>query len=64
MFFIFWEKEKNVWIYFSANISEEETRWKQEFRQYQERIQQWDYYYTKYLELLEKNGEKLQNCLG
>ena len=47
-----------------ANISEEEIRWKQEFRHYQDRIQQWDYYYTKYLELLEKNGEKLLNCLG
>ncbi len=49
---------------FSANISEEETRWKQEFRQYQERIQQWDYYYTKYLDLLEKNGEKLLKCMN
>lgn len=49
---------------FLANISEEETRWKQEFRQYQERIQQWDYQYTKYLELLEKNADKLVNCIG
>ncbi|CAF4298893.1 unnamed protein product [Rotaria sp. Silwood2] len=48
----------------TSNISEEETQWKHEFRQYQERIQQWDYYYTKYLELLEKNGEKLLNCIG
>lgn len=50
--------------FFSANISEEEIRWKHEFRQYQERVQQWDYYYTKYLDLLEKNGEKLFKCLG
>ena len=48
----------------SANISEEEIRWKHEFRQYQERVQQWDYYYAKYLDLLEKNGEKLIKCLG
>lgn len=51
-------------FYILANISEEETRWKHEFRQYQERIQQWDYYYSKYLELLGKNGEKLLNCIG
>lgn len=48
----------------SANISEDEIRWKQEFRQYQDRVQQWDYYYSKYLDLLEKNGEKLFNCIG
>ncbi|CAF1191477.1 unnamed protein product [Rotaria sp. Silwood1] len=48
----------------NSNISEDEVRWKQEFRQYQERTQQWDYYYAKYLELLEKNREKLYNCLG
>jgi ADP-glucose pyrophosphorylase len=47
-----------------ANISEEETTWKQEFHQYQQRIQQWDYYYTKYLDLLDKNKEKLLSCLG
>jgi len=47
-----------------ANISEEEARWKKEFRQYEERVQQWDYYYTKYLELLEKNSDKLLNCNG
>lgn len=57
--------ERNIHIFeFLANISEEETRWKQEFRQYQERTQQWDYYYNKYLELLEKNGDKLLNCMG
>lgn len=48
----------------TANISEEETRWKQEFRQYQERTQQWDYYYAKYLELIEKNSDKFPNCMG
>ncbi|CAF3415026.1 unnamed protein product [Rotaria socialis] len=48
----------------NSNISEDEVRWKQEFRQYQERTQQWEYYYSKYLELLEKNREKLYNCLG
>ncbi len=47
-----------------GNIGEEEARWKEEFSRYQERIQQWDYYYTKYLDLLEKNKEKLLNCLG
>jgi hypothetical protein len=47
-----------------GNIGEEEARWKEEFSRYQERIQQWDYYYTKYLDLLEKNKEKLFNCLG
>lgn len=51
-------------FFFLANISEEEARWKQEFRQYQERVQQWDYYYTKYLELLDRNGDKLLNCRG
>ncbi len=56
--------KKNKTSFLLANISEEETRWKQEFRQYQERIQQWDYYYSKYLELLEKNSDKLLNCLG
>ncbi|CAF1331816.1 unnamed protein product [Adineta steineri] len=48
----------------TSNISEEETRWKTEFRQYQDRIQQWDYNYAKYLELLEKNSDKLRDCLG
>jgi len=58
------QKKTNSFIFFLANITEEETRWKEEFHQYQERIQQWDYYYTKYLNLLEKNREKLLNCLG
>ncbi|CAF3301964.1 unnamed protein product, partial [Rotaria sp. Silwood2] len=48
----------------NANYIEDGLRWKQEFRQYQERTQQWDYYYGKYLELLEKNRVKLYNCLG
>ncbi|CAF1008313.1 unnamed protein product [Adineta steineri] len=48
----------------TSNISEDETQWKQEFRKYQERVQQWDYYYAKYSELLEKNREKLLTCLG
>jgi hypothetical protein len=63
--FIF-KKTKIFFLFFFllANISEEETQWKQEFRQYQERIQQWDYYYTKYLDLLEKNKDKLLNCFG
>jgi hypothetical protein len=51
-------------FFFVANITQEETQWKQEFRQYQERLQQWDYYYTKYLELLGKNRDKLFRCLG
>ena len=59
------DSKENIWLIFVlANISEEEARWKQEFRQYQERVQQWDYYYTKYLELLDRNGEKLLNCRG
>jgi 2-phosphoglycerate kinase len=57
-------RENLFFVLLLANISEEETRWKQEFRQYQERIQQWDYYYTKYLDLLEKNRDKLFSCLG
>jgi len=61
-FFLF--NKINSFVFFLANISEEETRWKEEFHQYQERIQQWDYYYNKYLDLLEKNREKLLNCLG
>ncbi|UJR34244.1 hypothetical protein I4U23_021648 [Adineta vaga] len=48
----------------TSNISDEENRWKQEFRQYQDRIQQWDYYYTKYLELVEKNSDKFLKCIG
>jgi hypothetical protein len=63
-FFSFEKQKNNSFIFFLANITEEETRWKEEFHQYQERIQQWDYYYTKYLNLLEKNREKLLNCLG
>ena len=60
------EKKKEIlfFVLLLANISEEETTWKQEFHQYQQRIQQWDYYYTKYLDLLEKNKEKLLSCLG
>jgi len=63
----YFQKKKKIFFFFFfllANISEEETQWKQEFHQYQERIQQWDYYYTKYLDLLEKNQDKLLNCLG
>lgn len=59
-----WRTRKRYYFLFLANISEDEVRWKQEFRQYQERTQQWEYYYAKYLELLEKNREKLTNCLG
>jgi hypothetical protein len=58
-------KKPDLFIFYClANISEEETRWKKEFRQYEERVQQWDYYYTKYLELMEKNSDKLLNCNG
>ena len=39
-------------------------KWKQEFPQYQERIQQWDYYYQKYLLLLEKTNQKLFNSIN
>ncbi|CAF1198442.1 unnamed protein product [Adineta ricciae] len=48
----------------TSNIGEDEIRWKKEFRQYQDRVQQWDYYYTKYLELLDKNREKLFKCMA
>ncbi|UJR24619.1 hypothetical protein I4U23_005993 [Adineta vaga] len=48
----------------TSNVSEDEIRWKKEFRQYQERVQQWNYYYTKYLEFLDKNHEKLLQCIG
>ncbi len=57
-------KKKSIRFVCLGNIGEEEARWKEEFSRYQERIQQWDYYYTKYLDLLEKNKEKLFNCLG
>jgi len=64
-FFLFKNKKKtNSLIFFLANITEEETRWKEEFHQYQERIQQWDYHYTKYLDLLKKNKDKFFNFFG
>ena len=53
-----------IFVLLPANVSEEEIRWKQEFRHYQDRIQQWDFYYKEYLQLLEKNEEKLRKCLG
>ena len=43
----------------TENISEDERRWKEEFHHYEERIQQWDYHYIKYLQ----NTDKLRNCL-
>jgi hypothetical protein len=55
---------KKIFFFVLANISEEEMKWKEEFRQYESRVQQWDYYYTKYLDLLDKNKDKLFNCLG
>lgn len=43
----------------SGNLSDAERRWKEEFHLYEERIQQWDYHYTKYIE----NLDKLRDCL-
>lgn len=47
-----------------ASVSDDERRWREEFQSYSERIQQWEYYYVKYVQMIEKSKEKFLGCIG